>query len=155
VGWFQLNSAKVCYPVSRLEGLDGQASAAGADQTGTAVTAHQAQGSISLCARSSTVSGDQRGPAGSQHLRSGGPGGLPFHGGVRLGSTLQPKRVRDLRAGLEPEGAPSHTEGRATPGVGGGRPFQPRRTGTPIFELVGAETHRVLPWATLVAAGQR
>src|SRR5439155_800516 len=159
---YKLKIPNTGYPRLQRRRRDGHTgAAAGLDQDRAAAVAHQAQGFGAGRAGAPAVSADRRSAPGPVDRRGRGPGGLPLHGGVRLGASIQHLGLPHARAGAQPQGPAAHPQSRAIAGVSGRRLVQSARwaggrgpagaSPTACARPIIASTARSSSWASMMS----
>src|SRR6266581_2645397 len=154
----QLNMPKTCYPVPQKEVQDGKVkgvTVASADARRAPDIGGQAQRLVALGEAAPAVPDHRRGAQRPQRRGCGRSSWLPFYGRVRLGASVQPEQLCELRASAQPQGPAADSQGRATAGTRRCSTLQPAGAGVALFDLVGGQARRVLPGETLTAGGDR
>ena len=154
---FQLNMPNTWYHPRLRKGVqDGQdLAAAYFDARRAAFVGIQAERPHIIGAGSPALPGDRGGAQGARDRGGSRSSGMPFHGGLRLGASVQRLGLCQLRASRQPEGSAADPEGRAVTRVGRGCPIKPRGAGAAVFQLVGAQAGRILSQQAPAAPGDR
>src|SRR5437773_114461 len=154
---FQLNMPNSWYHTRLPKGVrDGQElDVAGPDSPRAASAGRETERSVVVGPDIPALPSHRGSAQGPRHDRGCRSGGVSFHGGLRLGPSVQRQRLFKLRASVQPQGPAADLEGRAAARAGRGGVVEPRGTGAAVFQLVGAQARRVLPQPALAAAGHR